>query len=100
MSAHTARPANPAMEPAAPRRCLRAAVHRQPLWQKRLSVEFLGAFDPDGAHRLQPGVHWEISNHVRLDLFYNEFGGSEKGAGRLGSLFRANGVFLRFTYGF
>jgi hypothetical protein len=73
---------------------------QQPLWQKRLSLEFLGAFDTDDAHWLQPGVHWEVGNHMRLELFYNEFGGSEKRAGRLGSYFWADGAFLRLTYGF
>lgn len=73
---------------------------QQPLFRKRISLEFLGVFDTDGAHWLQPGVHWEIGNNIRLDFFYNEFGGAEKRAGRFGSFFWADGAFLRFSYGF
>ena len=82
------------------------AVHQfsiflqQPLFQKRLTLEFLGVFDTDDAHWLQPGIHWEIGTNVRLDLFHNEFGGAEKRPGRLGNLYWADGTFLRFTYGF
>jgi len=74
---------------------------QQPLLQKRVSLEFFGFFDTDDAHWLQPGVHWEIGNNVRLDLFYNKFGGAEKRGSRFGSnLNFVNGPFLRFTYGF
>jgi hypothetical protein len=82
------------------------AVHQfslflqQPLFQKRLTLEFLGVFDTDDAHWLQPGIHWEIGTNLRLDLFYNEFGGAEKRPGRLGNFFWADGTFFRFTYGF
>jgi hypothetical protein len=82
------------------------AVHQfsiflqQPLFQKRVALEFLGVFDTDDAHWLQPGIHWEIGTNVRLDLFHNEFGGAEKRAGRLGNFYWADGTFLRFTYGF
>lgn len=82
------------------------AVHQfsiflqQPLFQKRLTIEFLGVFDTDDAHWLQPGIHWEIGTNMRLNLFHNEFGGSEKRAGRLGNFYWADGTFLRFTYGF
>ena len=82
------------------------AVHQvsiflqQPLFQKRLTLEFLGVFDTDDAHWLQPGIHWEIGTNMRLDLFYNEFGGAEKRVGRLGNFFWADGAFLRFTCGF
>jgi hypothetical protein len=82
------------------------AVHQfsiflqQPLFQKRLTLEFLGVFDTDDAHWLQPGIHWEIGTNMRLDLFHNEFGGAEKRAWRLGNFFWADGTFLRFTYGF
>jgi hypothetical protein len=82
------------------------AVHQfsiflqQPLFQKRVTLEFLGVFDTDDAHWLQPSIHWEIGTNVRLDLFHNEFGGAEKRAGRLGNFFWADGTFLRFTYGF
>ena len=51
---------------------------QQPLFQKRVSLEFFGLFDTDDAHWLQPGVHWEVGNNVRLDLYYNKFGGAEK----------------------
>jgi len=60
---------------------------QQPLFRKRIFLEFLGAFDTDDAHWLQPGIHWELGNNMRLDLFYNEFGGAEKRAGRFGSFF-------------
>jgi len=74
---------------------------QQPLLEKRLSLEFFGLFDTDDAHWLQPGVHWEVGNHVRLDLFYNQFGGAEKRGSRFGSnLNFVNGPFFRFTYGF
>lgn len=73
---------------------------QQPLLEKRLSLEFFGLFDTDNAHWLQPGVHWEIGNHLRLDAYYNQFGGSEKRAGRFGAFNFASGPFLRFTYGF
>ena len=73
---------------------------QQPLFMKRVSLEFLGLFDTDDGHWLQSGVHWEIGNNIRLDLFYNKFGGAEKRPGRLGSLFWADGALLRFTYGF
>src|SRR5713226_326018 len=74
---------------------------QQPLLEKRLSLEFFGLFDTDDAHWLQPGVHWEVGNHVRLDLFYNKFGGAEKRGSRFGSnLNFVNGPFFRFTYGF
>jgi hypothetical protein len=82
------------------------AVHQfsiflqQPLFQKRLTLEFLAVVDTDDAHWLQPGVHWEIGTNTRLDLFYNELGGAEKRPGRLGNFFWADGAFLRFTYGF
>ena len=48
------------------------------LFQKGVSLEFFGFFDTDDAHWLQPGVHWEVGNNVRLDLYYNKFGGAEK----------------------
>jgi hypothetical protein len=74
---------------------------QQPLFEKRVSLEFFGLFDTDDAHWLQPGVHWEVGNHVRLDLFYNQFGGAERRGSRFGSnLNFINGPFLRFTYGF
>jgi hypothetical protein len=74
---------------------------QQPLFEKRVSLEFFGYFDTDDAHWLQPGVHWEIGNHVRLDLFYNKFGGAEKRGTRFGSnLNFVNGPFFRFTFGF
>ncbi len=73
---------------------------QQPLFRKRISLEFLGAFDTGDAHWLQSGIHWEIGNNIRVDLFYNEFGGAEKRAGRFGSFFWADGGFLRFSYGF
>lgn len=73
---------------------------QQPLLRKRVSLELLGVFDTDDAHWLQAGIHWEIGNHIRLDLFYNEFGGAEKRAGRFGSFFWADEIFLRFSYGF
>ncbi len=74
---------------------------QQPLFRKRVSLEFFGLFDTDNAHWLQPGVHWEIGNNVRLDLFYNKFGGAEKRPTRFGSnLNFVNGPFFRFTYGF
>jgi hypothetical protein len=73
---------------------------QQPLFEKRISLELFSLFDTDDAHWIQPGVHWEIGNNVRLDLFYNEFGGAEKRPGRFGSFFWADGVFARFTFGF
>ena len=74
---------------------------QQPLFQKRVSLEFFGLFDTDDAHWLQPGVHWEVGNNVRLDLYYNKFGGAEKRRSRFGSnLNFVNGPFFRFTYGF
>jgi hypothetical protein len=73
---------------------------QQPFFQKRVTFEFLAAFDTDDAHWLQPNIHWEIGTNMRLDLFYNELGGAEKRPGRFGSFFWADGAFLRFTYGF
>jgi len=74
---------------------------QQPLLQKRVSLEFFGLFDTDDAHWLQPGVHWEVGNHIRLDLFYNKFGGAERRGSRFGNnLSFVNGPFFRFTYGF
>lgn len=73
---------------------------QQPLFRKRVTLEFLGVYDTDDAHWLQPGIHWEIGNNIRLDLFYNQFGGAEKRAGRFGSFYWADGAFFRFTYGF
>ena len=73
---------------------------QQPLLEKRVSLELFSLYETDGAHWIQPGVHWEVGNHVRLDLFYNEFGGKEKRPGRFGSFFWADGLFGRFTYGF
>jgi hypothetical protein len=74
---------------------------QQPILQKRVSFEFFGLFDTDDAHWLQPGVHWEVGNNVRLDLFYNKFGGAERRGSRFGSnLDFVNGPFFRFTYGF
>ena len=73
---------------------------QQPLLEKRISLELFALYDTDGAHWIQPGVHWEIGNNVRLDLYYNEFGGREKRAGRFGSFYWADGAFARFTYGF
>jgi hypothetical protein len=72
---------------------------QQPLFQKRVTLEFLGIFDTDDSHWLQPGIHWEIGNKIRLDLFYNKFGGAEKRAGRFGNFFWADGPFFRFTFG-
>jgi len=74
---------------------------QQPLLEKRVSLEFFGLFDTDDAHWLQPGIHWEIGNNIRLDLYYNKFGGAEKRGSRFGSnLNFVNGPFFRFTYGF
>lgn len=74
---------------------------QQPLLEKRLSLEFFGLFDTDDAHWLQPGIHYEAGNHIRLDLFYNQFAGAEKRGSRFGSNLKfANGPLFRFTYGF
>lgn len=73
---------------------------QQPLFDKRISLEFLGVFDTDDAHWLQPNIHWEIGNNMRMDLFYNKLGGAEKRPGRLGGLAFSNGLAFRFTYGF
>lgn len=73
---------------------------QQPLLRKRVSLELFSLYETDGAHWIQPGIHWEVGNNVRLDLFYNEFGGKEKRPGRFGSFFWADGAFARFTYGF
>ena len=74
---------------------------QQPILDKRVSLEFFALLDTDDAHWLQPGVHWEVGDHVRLDLFYNKFGGAEKRGTRFGSnLDFVNGPFFRFTYGF
>ena len=32
---------------------------QQPLFGKRVTLEFLGVFDTDDAHWLQPNIHWE-----------------------------------------
>jgi hypothetical protein len=74
---------------------------QQPLFMKRVALDFFGLFDTDDAHWLQPGIHWEIGNNIRLDLYYNKLGGAEKRATRFGSnLNFVNGPFFRFTYGF
>jgi hypothetical protein len=74
---------------------------QQPLFDKRAALEFFGFFDTDDGHWLQPGVHWEIGNHVRLNLFYNKFGGAEKRGSRFGgNLNFVNGPVFRFTFGF
>jgi hypothetical protein len=74
---------------------------QQPILDKRVSLEFFGLFDTDDAHWLQPVVHWEVGDHVRLDLLYNKFGGAEKRGSRFGSnLDFVNGPEFRFTYGF
>jgi hypothetical protein len=69
---------------------------QQPILEKRVSLEFFALFDTDDAHWLQPGVHWEIGNHIRLDAYYNHFGGAETRAGRLGKFCWAKGPFFRF----
>jgi hypothetical protein len=73
---------------------------QQPVLEKRLSLEFFALYDTDSAYWVQPGAHWEIGNNLRLDLYYNQFGGSEKRAGRFGAFAFASGPFFRFTYGF
>lgn len=74
---------------------------QQPIFEKRVALEFFGLFDTDDAHWLQPGIHWEIGNHLRLNLFYNHLGGAEKRGSRFGSnLNFANGPVFRLTYGF
>ena len=74
---------------------------QQPILDKRVSLEFFGLFDTDDAHWLQPVVHWEVGDNVRLDLLYNKFGGAEKRGSRFGSnLDFVNGPEFRFTYGF
>ena len=77
-----------------------SSLIRQPLFRKQVYLEFLVLYDTDDAHWLQPGIHWEVGNHVRLNVFYNKFGGSEKRAGRFGAFDFADGAFIRFTYGF
>jgi len=74
---------------------------QQPLFDKRVALEFFGFLDTDDGHWLQPGIHWEIGNNVRLNLFYNKFGGAEKRGSRFGSnLNFVNGPVFRFTFGF
>ena len=73
---------------------------QQPLFAKRVTLEFLGVFDTDDAHWLQSNIHWEIGSNIRMDLFYNKLGGAEKRPGRLGGLAFSNGPAFRFTYGF
>ena len=77
---------------------------QQPLLEKRVALDFFGLFDTDGGQFLQTGVHWEIGNHVRLDLYYNKFSGAEKRpvSKSFGTSYMnfANGPFFRFTYGF
>jgi hypothetical protein len=74
---------------------------QQPILEKRVSLEFFALMDTDDAYWLQPLVHWEIGNHVRLDAFYNHFAGSERRGDRFGSnLNFVNGPVFRFTYGF
>jgi hypothetical protein len=75
----------------------------QPILRKRITAEFLAVYDTDGGRWLQPGIHWEMGNHLRFDLFANLFGGkdaSARRANRFGSFYWADGVFARFTYGF
>ncbi len=75
-------------------------LFQQPLFRKQVNLEFLVLYETDDAHWLQPGINWEVGNHVRLNVFYNKFGGSEKRAGRFGAFDFADGAFIRFTYGF
>ena len=77
-----------------------SVVLQQPLLRKSVLLELLAVYDTDDAFWLQPGIHWEIGNNIRLDLFYNAFGGAEKRAGRFGSFYWAEGLAFRFTYGF
>jgi Protein of unknown function (DUF1302) len=76
---------------------------QQPLLSKRISLEFFGMLDTGDGYWLQPGVHWEFGDHIRLDAFYNHFAGSltkAPGARFGGDFSFANGPFFRFTYGF
>jgi hypothetical protein len=76
---------------------------QQPLLSKRVLLEFFGMLDTGDGYWLQPGVHWEVGDHIRLDAYYNHFAGSENRApgARFGGFFSfANGPFFRFTYGF
>ena len=77
-----------------------SAVLVQPLFRKSFNLELLVLYDTDDSYWVQPAIHWNIGDHVRLDLLYNGFGGAEKRPGRVGSFSWADGVAFRFTYGF
>ena len=77
-----------------------SAVIQQPLFRKRVNLELLVVYDTDDSYWVQPAVHWEIGNNIRMDLLYNAFGGAERRAGRFGSFHWAEGLAFRFTYRF
>jgi hypothetical protein len=71
----------------------------QPLLNKTVDVEVLAAFDTSDGHWVQPGVHWDVSEHYKFDLFYNSFGGANKRRFP-GAFSYDDGCYARMTVGF
>jgi len=71
----------------------------QPLLDKTVDIEVLAAFDTSDGHWVQPGVHWDISEHYNFDLFYNSFSGAEKRRFP-GAFWFDDGCYARVTVGF
>jgi Protein of unknown function (DUF1302) len=72
---------------------------QQPLFRKRIELELLQVWDTSDGHWIQPGVHWEIGDHYRVDVFYNTFGGA-KSSRFPGAFWWCDGVWSRVTVGF
>lgn len=71
----------------------------QPLLNKTVDIEVLAAFDTSDGNWVQPGVHWDINDHYKFDLFYNSFGGAEKRRFP-GAFWFDDGCYARVTVGF
>jgi hypothetical protein len=71
----------------------------QPLLDKTVDLEVLAAFDTSDGNWVQPGVHWDINDNYKFDLFYNSFGGAEKRRFP-GAFWFDDGCYARVTIGF
>ena len=71
---------------------------QQQLFQNRVRVDMVTAYDLDAGVWFQPGVRWKPREKFQVDLYYNYFSGS--GDDLFGSFESLDEVFTRLTYYF
>jgi len=73
---------------------------QQPILYNNVTLGLLSIWDPDGAYYFKPSFKYTHGDHWYFDVFATFLGGSEKRAGRFGSLYWADTLYGRITYQF